>query len=348
MKTCLIIPSSYWFAPYVRLYEDILIENAIDYDIISWDRDCNNESNIISFVLKGSIKSNRIRKIIDYLRFRSFVIEQIECREFDKLVIFTPQLGLILYSYLKKNYKNRFILDYRDLSIDQFLKKRFKKVLDISALVSVSSPGFITSLPVGYNYLISHNISKEKLFNRIKYPPPFREKYIIISTIGAIRDIEANMELVYSLENHKNIKICFIGKGSDMIEKMLKNIDNVKCMGYYEKESELGLILESDFMNIYMSSDKNSSLLLSNRFYNALIHRRPMIVKSNSIQANYVERYRLGISVKNCSDLPSQIQDYVQSFDFDDFSNNCDLVLNKLRYDYSDFNNCVVNFLHST
>lgn len=166
MKIGLIITNSYWFSPYVMIYEEILIENDINYDIISWDRDGNNESKILSFRLRSNIKSNRINRVLDYLRFRSFVVKAINRNKYDKLIIFGPQTGIFSLEFLKKNYQKKFVLDYRDLSIDQIFKRRFKKLLDISAIVAISSPGFKKVLLVGYDYLISHNISRENLLKK--------------------------------------------------------------------------------------------------------------------------------------------------------------------------------------
>ena len=337
MRIGLIIPCSYWFAPYIKIYEEVLKDLSFECDIISWDRDVTNHDGIISFRFTQNFQANKFSKIFQYLKFRTFVIKTIERNKYDKLIIFGSQTGIFLLEFLKNNYHKNFVLDYRDLSIDQIFKKRFKKLLDSSLLVAISSSGFKRALPFGYDYLISHNISRENLLNKINCPPPFRNNKIIISTIGAIRDVDANMELLLSLKNHKIIKFQFIGKGSEVIKKFTQNIDSVECMGYYEKESERNLILSSDFINIYMSSDKNSTLLLSNRFYNALICKRPMIVKSNSIQADFVEKYGLGISIENCQDLSQKIQNYVSIFDFVEFSNNCDFLLNEFIADYKHF-----------
>lgn len=347
MKIGLIITNSYWFSPYVRIYEEILIENDINYDIISWDRDGNNESKILSFRLRSNIKSNRINRVLDYLRFKSFVVKAINRNKYDKLIIFGPQMGIFSLEFLKKNYQKKFVLDYRDLSIDQIFKRRFKELLDISAIVAISSPGFKKVLPVGYDYLISHNISRENLLKKNNCAPPFRKQGIIITTIGAIRDIQANMELIRSLENHIEITINFIGKGSEVIESFTRDIINVRCMGFYKKQDEPQLVIDSDFLNIYYPDIISHSTALSNRFYNALLFKRPMIVKSGSIQGDYVEKYNLGISLKNCSDLAQKIQDYVKDFDFYEFSNNCDLLLEEFNLDYNHFNYQIVNFLHS-
>lgn len=347
MKIALITANNYWFAPYVKIYEEILNEQSIDYDIISWDRDGTNDKNVISFHLMQSLRTNKLNKYLGYLMYRMFVVKTLSNNNYDKLVVFGPKMGLLLFEYLKKNYRKNFVLDYRDLSLDQIFKKRFKKVLDCSAMVAISSPGFKRALPVGYDYLISHNISSANLFKKINCPPPFNNQKIKISTIGAIRDIDANMELVQSLENQKNITIQFIGKGSEVIEKLSPNIDNVECKGYYEKKNELELTLDSDFINIFMPADKNSTILLSNRLYNALICKRPMIVKSNSIQGDFVEKYGLGISIENCTNLSQKIQDYVSRFDFNDFSNNCDLLLKEFIGDYNHFKNELLNLLHS-
>ena len=43
MKVALILPGSIWYAPYVRIYTRILDEQNVNYSIISWNREGDDE-----------------------------------------------------------------------------------------------------------------------------------------------------------------------------------------------------------------------------------------------------------------------------------------------------------------
>lgn len=219
-----------------------------------------------------------------------------------------------------------------------------------SSKIAISSPGFKKVLPTGFNYIVSHNLPGSFFYegaHRMTRTSPFKKSNILISTIGAIRDFDANMELVKSLANDDEITIKFFGKGSENIKKLSENIKNVECHGYYNKDEESELVVNSDFLNIYYPEIISHSTALSNRFYNALIFRRPMIVRAKSIQGDLVEKYNLGLSVANCENLKFKIHEYVRSFDFQHFSNQCAFLLEEFSKDYGSFKNEFTEFLYA-
>jgi hypothetical protein len=350
MKVALVLAGSYWYSPYVKIYEDILDYKSIRYDIISWDRDELNGDDIISFKLSSKQTHNRFKKIFDYIKYTSFLKKKILENKYDKLIVFGPQIGLLLYPFLKKHYFKRFFLDYRDVSIEQVFKNRFTKLLMCSSNIAISSPGFKKVLPKEFNYLISHNFrvnvlkSMDSTINEIERP--FIKNKLVISTIGAIRDLKANMELISALKNNSLFQIKFIGKGSEAIAKLAVDVHNVETLGFYNKDEESDFIVNSDFLNIYYPDIITHSTALSNRFYNALIYKRPMIVTANSIQGKYVEDYNLGLSVVNCINIDKSIKQYVENFSFVEFSRQCELLLNIFIEDNKIFEEELLIFLN--
>ena len=117
MKLALILPCSIWFAPYVRIYEKVLIEQNVDYDLISWNRDGSDPKCGIQFMRDVTAKRNRLWILISYIQYVNFVKKIVRKHKYDKLIVFSSQLGIFLSSFLVKNYSDRYIFDYRDLSI---------------------------------------------------------------------------------------------------------------------------------------------------------------------------------------------------------------------------------------
>lgn len=348
MKIGLIISNNYWSSPFVKIYEEILIEQSIQYDIISWDRDGTNDNGVVSFKLIQSLYTNKFIKLLAYIKFRSFIINVINDKKYDKLVIFDSQIGLLLYPYLKKRYHKKFVFDYRDISIDQYFKRRFQKLLFLSDMIVISSPGFKRVLPDIFDYIISHNISKEALLSEVDVKPPFIGNKTIISNIGLIRDIEVNMELVEAFKNKNDILLKFVGKDSDKIQKLTKDTINVECYGFYNKEDEIALVTQTDFIYLYFPNSLNYSINLANRFYKALICKRPLIVRANTFHADLVIKYKLGIAIDNCSELEQKMYEYIEEFDFISFINSCDLLIKEIILDYNNFKSHFTNFLNRT
>jgi hypothetical protein len=353
MKIGLLLPGNLYFCPFVKIYTKILDTYNINYEILFWDREGIGETGDIVFKEKIRPTLNRITKFIPYIKYSLFLRKQIKQRKYDKLIVFGPQVGIFLYLFLKKKYKKRFIFDYRDLSIEQIFKKTFAKLLNISCVNVISSSGFKKYLPKQFDYILSHNfdvdIVKEMLKQKDEIADLPNNSTIDVLTIGGIRDYESNLSVIKALENKLDFTLRFVGKGasSQLLEKYTKehNVENVYFHGFYKKEEESDFIKHSSFMNIFYPKIKSHETALSNRFYNALIYKKPMIVTSNSVQGEYIEKYGLGLSMDNCNNLDIKIKEYIAQFDFSSFCKRCNLLLELFIKDYSVFEKSLLTFM---
>ena len=353
MKIGLILPGNIWFCPYVNIYTQIMDKEGIKYDLISWNRDGTDKVNGYQFGQKLNNLSNPIYKLLSIFRYVAFIKNIVRKNKYNKLIVFGPQIAIFISAFLNKYYKNRYVFDYRDLSIEQkcIFKRTFKKVLNNSYLNVISSPGFKKYLPHGYEYILSHNFNinvvKEVLANEDKTSICLDR--INVLTIGGIRDYSSNIEVVKSLANKNPFYLEFIGKGvaADMIKSyaMEHRITNIEFKGYYPKEKEAEYIRQATFLNIYYPKKPSHDTALSNRFYNALIYRKPMIVTSDTVQGDYVESYQLGLSIENCDSLDNKINEYVENFDAKLFSAKCNELLLNFLDDYKTFENNIINFI---
>lgn len=348
MKVGLILAGNIWFAPYVSNYINILDKYNVDYEIISWNRDGRDDALGFQYneeLLEGaaSLKS--------YWRYTNFIRRIVNQEKFDKLILFGSQISILLSDLLLK-YKRRYIVDYRDLSIEQKigLKQIFSFILSNSYANVISSPGFKKCLPKS-KYYISHNFNikkvKESLNNNIR--DDFNKKNDIdILTIGGIRDYTSNIEVVKSLSNILGFTCRFVGKGiaSKRIEDFCKenNIGNASFYGYYPKEEESIYIEESTFLNIFYPRVISHDTAMSNRFYNSLIYKRPMIVTKHTTQGDYVEKYKVGIAIENCQNLKQDILEFLDN-DFEEYSQNCNKLLSLFLEDEKKFQTKVKDFL---
>lgn len=353
MKIGLILASNIKLNPYINIFTKILDEKEVDYDIISWDREGLNEQKGYVYQYHAPNTRSKIGKLYDYYKFYKYSSSIINSEKYDKLIVFGAALGVFMYDFLKKKYSNKFWFDYRDLTIEQKFMGRFEKLLNIASYTTISSPGFKEVLPMGYDYILSHNFDIEQVrhaldsCDKIKV---FNQSNITVSTIGSIRDYVVSVELIDSLKNNNNYSVNFIGKGpsSQLLSDYVRqnSIENVYISGYYDKKDESDLFRNSDIINIYLPKIPSHSTPMANRFYNALINKKPMIVTTKSTQAYYIEKYNLGISVDNCLDISNKIEHYLSHQDPQIFYENTQILLKEFLEDYNLFSKRFNEFIN--
>lgn len=328
-KIALVVPNNLWVCPYVSIYKRAFDKLGVAYEVISWNRAGKAEEGIQ--YNRAEKSRNRIGIMWSYYKFACFVKKILNKGGYDKVVVFSPQLAIFLADYLKKQYKGHYIVDYRDLSIEQ--KKPFwrvfKKVLSSSYSNVVSSPGFLNYLPKGYDYVISHNFNFEIITDRLD-SKKYEGKDIRILTIGALRT-DMNIEVMDALGNEPGFYLYFVGKGisAAYLEEYAKgkNYNNVVFTGYYQKEDEPAIYEKNTLVNIVYPLIPSHISALSNRFYNSLIYKRPMIVTRNTIQGDYAAKFGVGLVVDNCDYLTGDICKYLKELDFDAYVKSCDKLL---------------------
>lgn len=352
MKIGIITPANLWNCPYVDIYRRILDKERVRYDIITWCRDGKNEDGCIQF--KSQKIRNSVQKLFSYFAFASFLRRTIKANKYDKLIVFTPQTGIFISSFLKKYYKRRYIFDYRDLSIEQkwYFQKPFFRVLDNSSANVISSPGFTRCLPV-HEYLLSHNFDINAVKNSIGKRDDAQfgsEDMINVLTIGAIRDYSSNVQVLDALANKTHFNIRFVGKGGAAV--LLKEhseqhrIKNVSFVDFYRKPEEAEYVMQSTFINIFYPRKITHDTAMSNRFYNSLIYKRPMIVTKDTCQGDFAEKYNVGVTLSDCCNIENELIAFMRQ-DYDAYAERCDQLLVKFLQDYELFEKTVIAFVHS-
>lgn len=351
MKIALVLPGSIWYAPYVRIYTKILDELHAEYAIISWNREGDDKPEGLQYDVPCA-KGHGSAGWKAYKGYIKFIKKTIKEQGFERIIVFGPQMTCMLSAYLLQHFRGRYMIDYRDLSIEQKrgFKQLFAVMLKFSRANVISSPGFKRCLPKR-DYYLSHNFD----INAVK--AAFEEnvagsfgvgKEIEVLTIGAIRDYSSNIEVVKALGNKKGIAVSFVGKGSaaDRIAEYCKKdgIENVKFTGFYQKHEEAGYVKNATFMNIFYPRIITHDTALSNRFYNSLIYRKPMIVTKNTTQGDYAERYGVGLALETTEALADKMQEFLKQ-DYAAYSERCDSLLSEFINDYNEFYGAVKQFV---
>lgn len=350
MKLGLLLPTNVYFCPYASIYSRLLDEWRVDYDIICWDRAGTVEKADFIFHLKVTASDSFFKKLYCYFRYTRFIEKCVKREKYDKLIVFTPQIAIFLYPFLKKHYRNKFILDYRDLSFEQRFMKTYKKILSISSLNSISSPAFQKCLPKEFNYVVSHNINEYLVRDSLTKNYEDRNSCRLkVLTIGTIRDLDQNIEVMDALANNPYFQVEFVGKSD--LSNIIRNyatehkISNAYFIGFYQKEEEGRDIEDCSFMNIYYPRKISHDTALSNRFYNALIFCKPMIVTKNTIQGDLAEKYGVGIAIDNCETLADKLLQYRTQFNVEAYMKGRNQLLSEILEQQDEFKLSVNNFI---
>lgn len=352
-KIALILPGSIWYAPYVRNYTRIFDVHKVEYALISWNREGDDQPEGFQYNIKCD-NGHGSASLSSYKGYIDFIKKTIREQNFNRLIIFGPQLTCLLSTYLLRHFRYRYMIDYRDLSIEQKIgfKQLFSFLLKYSCANVISSPGFKRCLPKSM-YYISHNFNErtvKEVLKRSDGDSKFNiETGIEVLTIGAIRDYSSNIEVTKALANKEGFTLKFVGRGQGTVERLISycnevNANNVSFVGSYNKSEEAGYVKSSTFMNIFYPRVITHDTALSNRFYNSLIYRKPMIVTKDTCQGDYAERYGVGLALTDCSNLVNNLQDFL-NHDYADYVQRCNCLLREFLKDQELFEKAVFDFI---
>ena len=348
MRIALIICSNLCVSPYVQYYVEILERLGVQYDIISWNRLGVDEIGVQAFNLRSNENKGIFGKFKDYIHYQKFVKSKLTEGCYDKVVIFTIQMTLMLFLFLKTHYQKKYVFDIRDYSFTlKYFGARFSAAINNSAFVVISSNGFKQWLPKEGEYVIRHNTCISRPIKMLAETQ--RQIKHKILTIGSLRDCKVNRYLIEQLRNSPVFELEYVGSGP--AEPLLKEfvtsseIENVKFFGRYLKEDEPKYLRGASLISILTNEDINSVTLMSNRFYLSLVYGIPMMVYSGTEQANWVKRYNLGIIIDKNSDLKQQLVQYLQTFSSEKFDAGRKACLQVVWQDNNEFEEKFKQFL---
>lgn len=348
-KFAIIVSNRIEKCPYVGNYTKIFNKEHIEYDIICWNRENEYESSSEKIVFNYySPESTKLsKKILDYRKFKAFVGEYLKKRQYDYLIVHDMVLAVFLFKELKRK-KFKYIFDIRDYSpIYPFTRGLIKKIIHNSLFTTISSPGYLKWLPSNEEYVLDHNIRdipNEDYSNDRKFSNKYvnNNKLLTVLTIGQIRDFSVNSKLIDALANNKDIKLLFAGNGNEKerLEEYAKRVaNNAEFLGEYKKVDEQEIVKSADVLNILLPRGVAFDTPLSNRFYLALLLKKPIITNNYNLHADYVKKYKLGIVIDSIDDLYNELMKYFQNFNHKEFIENCNIILSQIQNDKENFEN---------
>lgn len=332
VRTCLILPCNLFVAPFYKRYERLMGQNAEPFDLIYWNRSGITEeskaSNVYVFSKLDNSNDGNPSKVLSFLRFNQFIKKTVKTNGYSKLVFLGSFAanGLPIWRFLKRHFQGSYWYDIRDYTYEWFLPfyKRLCKVIENSAGVAISSPGYKSFLPK-HKYVIAHNIDYPNIYIRVNRPQSSvkRSEPIRISFIGNVRYFDQNKKLIDAFSSDNRFILQYFGTGSEKLDSYAKDqgIRNVLCEGRFPPEETNSLYEKTDIINnVYGSDNIAKRTALSNKLYYALANKVPILVSQNTYMQEVLEGTGLSYVVAddetNSTNLSNSIYTWFDNEEF--------------------------------
>jgi hypothetical protein len=352
-KVCFVTTRNIFNTTCLPRYANILDGH---FDIIYWDQhgieeDCGANSHY-RFEYKMSYGKSKLKKVLGYLKFKSYASKIIKSNKYEVLILLPTQAGLLFGRLLTRKYKGKYILDIRDYSGEnnKLIYKIEKKIIDNSGISVITSPAYKTFLPE-HEYLISHNITKvdKEIIKNYRSRVKENKSKIVISCIGSIRFIDQFKKVIRSFGNDDRFELRFIGRGSENLEEYCieNSINNVMLKGRFNSKETINYYLDTDIvMNLYGNNNPFLDYALSNKLYYAATLGMPIIVCPDTYMEDVVTGNGVGIAFDFDNEfMLDKLYGYYQSINWNSFYKRCDTFMHQVMEDENKFSETIKMFI---
>lgn len=275
-----------------------------DVKIVAWNRKniCKNDNDEIFLINSNIGYGNALKKLNGLVFFRSKLMKIID--EYNPDIVHSIDFEMrLVVNTIKNKFKNiyeiydvKFLnnkyLNYILRNIDNYIFKR-------SDMIIYASPYFSSQYPkLSLEEVVINNKPNKTDININKRD---KDNKITISFIGTIRYYEILKNLIDVCKNNDNVQVMLSGDGPDLNkikEYIIKNdIRNVILTGRYNIKDIDKLYLKSDLIWSAYPMDENVKIAISNKFFESILYRKPIIVSNFTMLGEEVEKKNIGFSL---------------------------------------------------
>lgn len=314
----------------------MLFAAGIRFEVIFWNR-----STVASLGTKPYEKEivypcrgGMPAKIRNFFSWRRLILKELKRARYDYLIVLSTMPAVMLVNYLLKHYRQRYLFDIRDYTLEQNPLFSFivTRLVENSDFTTISSAGYLQWLKPSGKIIPNHNVTNyPKGYDkeiRIKDASPL--KFTFVGNIRLDRQTEAAL---LRLKESTRYLSGFVGRvlPSCPIKEFCREngIRNVYFGGSFNNCDKAAIYSEVDLINaIYANSSENirpaDDTPLPNRVYDAAIYKCPIVASKGTYLAELIDRYDLGFSVDGFApDLEECFNEYVATFDEKKFRAGC-------------------------
>ena len=341
MKILIIGFAKIKYMPYLDLYLDNVDRGKNEVHLVYWNRDLKEENlskvegiTLHEFSSYQEDDAAKLGKLENFRKFRDYAVSVLK-EGFDFVVVLHSLPGVLLSKELVRDYKDKYIFDYRDFTYENFLpfKSIIHTLVNNSYKTFVSSDAFRAFLPDKKNIHTTHNILwRDMVSANIKKS---ESEKIRIAFWGFIREEKTNLQIIRNLANDERFELHYYGREQEICRKLkdyaFENASNVYFHGEYNPEDINDFVKNTDLIhNIYGGSNMN--LAVSNKYYDGLLYEIPQLVMKGSFMSVLVNNTGIGLAINPADkDFADKIFEYYKAIDRKAIESNCREALAKVK-----------------
>ncbi len=328
------------YMPYMNFYLDALSGRSdIEYELIYWDRDGKPDAQVPGSIKKAYKFEAHLEeqlpfksKLRYFWKYRRFALQVLRKNKYDRIIVLHTTPGLTLLDYLKRHYKGRYVLDFRDISYEYIpvYRKLVGALSQNAAVTYVSSNAFRRFLPSQENVYTIHNYLEDSLNHiGLRNGSPRERDVIRVSYWGLVRQVDVNKTVIDALGNDARFELHYYGRmqqdGRDM-EAYAKErgYKNVFFHGAYMPTDRYAFAAKTDLIHNIYDLGHTMRNATGNKYYDSIIFEIPQICTEGSYMGELVAANGVGITVDlNDNAIGQKLWDYYHAIQWEQFSNHC-------------------------
>lgn len=321
------------YCPYISRYVERLENTKIDYKVYFWNRgkySLNLDSHYIYYDESSDLNSGKVKKLLDFVKFRSWVIKQLKENHHEKIIVLSTLTGVFLGGFLYKR-KGSYVFDIRDYSYEHIVPfyNIEKKVIENSAFTAISSDGFKAFLPE-HEYVIAHNFNRKDIVEGTRFTRTVGPINFVWN--GVVRYFEFQKAYLDALKNDPRFSIIFHGDGPELngYKKYCSEngFQNIIFTGSYNNSEKARLLKSAHILNnCYGYTEGAGNKLkyaVSNRFYDGMIFHIPQLVEPEGYKSEWANAAGIGVSFIPDQTFADRLYDYYEQIDAEQFDQACE------------------------
>lgn len=287
MRVGIIAANNIRYSPYIFFYTKILDNIEVQYELLAPDRNGIKEDFEKPLHVLPWDKSRGTLQ--NYYTYTNAIKKILKKENYDIVIVLTGVIAAFLGLWLKRNYPGRYIVDIRDYSHENIYPYFFmeKKAIENSLMNVISSQRFTSFLPKA-KYYVCHNTNADNSremysFQRVGEP-------VRIGYVGSLFYADQCKKLMRLVSKDSRFRFDFYGTSDQ--ESILKEAanelqtDRIAFHGAYEPKQKGEIIQKVDILfNAYGNGCPLLDCALSNKLYDALIYRKPILTSPDTYMA---------------------------------------------------------------
>lgn len=342
-------------APYLQYYIDALKKSGVDYRVLVWNRSkdsaLNRVGNIYTLNKTCPFGGSKLKKILPMLEYRKVLLNLLDKEQFTHLILINTLASILIAPQVLKSFKLKYVMDIRDYTYERFSAYRFmvNKLVEYSFFTTISSAGFYKFIDKNPKIFINHNISMG--YVETDMPTLGKRIPVTIGFVGSVRYKPENMRLINALGDNQKYFLLYAGEyvaGCDLESEITdKNKNNIEFSGAFSQGEKPSIYKKVDLINsLYGNASLEVTTAVPNRFYDALIFKKPILTSKGTYLAHLVTSNQLGISIDVYhDDILQKVEEYTQQFNAEEFCHRCKVLLKKINEEQTVYKMQIKKFL---